>query len=298
MATRENYNILRPLADAMENFIKTVWYNRNPIPNYIEYKPIDEIRVGNSLSLKLGRARTNDIYLNINQQFPHTLVVGNTGQGKSNCIKSILASTINNYPNTDLYLLDFKAVELNIFKNVRQCKMYEYDSDKITESLEIIYNLIQEKYQDMMMRNQYKANVYDKTSILIVEEISIASKKDIKILQKILAIARAVNFYVIITTQRPSCDIISPVLKSLISNIICFKTSNKATSVICIEQEGAEELECIGRGYFKNDYQLVKFQSFYISDEVLNEIIENNTNIINTSKVKSDSNDEEWLNKL
>ncbi len=298
MATRENYNILRPLADAMENFIKTVWYNRNPIPNYIEYKPIDEIRVGNSLSLKLGRARINDIYLNINQQFPHTLVVGNTGQGKSNCIKSILASTINNYPNTDLYLLDFKAVELNIFKNVRQCKMYEYDSDKITESLEIIYNLIQEKYQDMMMRNQYKANAYDKTSILIVEEISIASKKDIKILQKILAIARAVNFYVIITTQRPSCDIISPVLKSLISNIICFKTSNKATSVICIEQEGAEELECIGRGYFKNDYQLIKFQSFYISDEILNGIIENNTNIINTSKVKSDSNDEEWLNNL
>ncbi len=297
MATGEKSNILIPLFDSLEKCVKTIVYNWNPIPSYCEYKLTNETRIGNSLSLPIGTSRTNDIYLNINQSACHTLVCGNTGGGKSNCIKVILSSLLQNYPSVDIYLLDYKAVEFNMFKDVNQCKMYEYDSDRISESLDNLYNMIMEKYQDMMLKGKYKASIYDKTSVLFVEEIALASKHDIKVLQKILAISRAVNFYVVLSTQRPSCDIISPVLKSLISNFICYKTNSKANSVICIEQEGAELLEQVGRAYLKTDDSLVKFQTFYLTDDTLEEVLNNNSKHIHLEDVH-DNNDEAWLNDL
>lgn len=295
----KNNNILYPLANSFEGFIKTIYYNWNKLPNYCEYKVRNEMRIGNSLSLPIGEGKKDTIYLNINQSSCHTLVCGQTGGGKSNCIKVILSNILNLYSSVDLYLLDYKAVELNMFSSTQQCKMYEYDSELISEALNNLYNMIIEKYQDMMFKGKYKASVYDKTSILFVEEVSLASKQDIKVLQKILAISRAINFYVVLTTQRPSCDIISPVLKSLISNIICYKTSNKATSVICIEQEGAEELETVGRAYLKTDNSLVKFQTYYITDDTLKDVLEQNSKHIHLKEnVHDDNNNESWLDNL
>lgn len=293
----DNNNLLRPLVDSMEKFIKCVYYNWNKIPDYCEYQIINEMRIGNSLSLPIGETRKNTIYLNINQSSCHTIVCGQTGGGKSNCIKVILANLLNLYSNVDIYLLDYKAVELNMFKDIYQCKMYEYDSDKITEALNNLYNMIIDKYQSMMSKKKYKASVYDKTSILFVEEISLASKQDIKTLQKILAISRAVNFYVVLSTQRASAnDVLSPTLKSLISNTICYKTSNKATSVVCIGEEGAELLKQVGRAYLKTDDSLVKFQTYHITDDILEKVLENNSPHIHLKESVQD--DESWLSNL
>lgn len=289
-------NLFRPLVDSMEKVVKTVYYNWNSIPDYCEHQIINEMRIGNSLSIPIGEGRKNTIYLNINQSNCHTMVVGQTGNGKSNCIKVILANLLSLYSNVDIYLLDYKAVELNMFKDVHQCKMYEYDADKISEALSNLYNMIIDKYQDMMSKKKYKASIYDKTSILFVEEISLASKQDIKTLQKILAISRAINFYVIITTQRPSCDIISPVLKSLISNRICYKVADTKNSNICIDTEGAELLEQVGRAYLKTDDSLVKFQTYHITDETLEKVLENNSPHIHLKENVQD--DESWLNNL
>ena len=125
--------------------------------------------------------------------------------------------------------------------------------------------------------------------------MSRASKQDIKTLQKILAISRAINFYVIITTQRPSCDIISPVLKSLISNRICYKVSDTKNSNICIDTEGAELLEQVGRAYLKTDDSLVKFQTYHITDEILEKVLESNSPNIH---LKETVHDESWLDNL
>lgn len=291
-----NNNLAYPLINALIDSFKGLHCLMNKMSENIPYELKYETRIGNSISVPLGKTSRSYIYLNINQSQPHTLVVGNTGQGKSNCIKSIVTSLLSKYPTIDLYLLDYKAVELNIFSGVKQCQLYEYDHERISDALKGIYNLILEKYQEMLEKKQYKANVYSKVSILIVEEISLATKQDIKMLQKILSISRAINFYCILSTQRPSCDIISPVLRALISNRICFKVSDKANSNICIEQEGAELLECVGRAYLKDDNSIIKFQAFNISDNNINEVVEFNSSVIKTSTVQSDNDD--WINNF
>ena len=46
-------------------------------------------------------------------------IVGESGSGKSVCTKSLLTSILNmfNEDEADVFLIDFKLVELNLFKN-------------------------------------------------------------------------------------------------------------------------------------------------------------------------------------
>ena len=249
--------------------LKNMYYR---LPTYVDYPINDKVYYGSELMIPIGVNSKGIQYLMINQSNPHTYVCGTTGSGKSNLIKVILSSIINNYPAVQLILLDYKRVELANFKHTTNCIDFQWDSDMISQALEDLLTLVLQRYEVLESKGMTEADYTMSTIVVVIEEISLMSKQDMKILRKIAAISRAVHIYIILTTQRPDNTVLDNVLKSLVSNRICLKTEDSKNSVIALDEPGCELLKNRGQGYMKSNGYITEFQSYYISDEVVKDI--------------------------
>ena len=116
-----------------------------------------------------------------------------------------------------------------------------------------------------------------KYQILVVEEIvnllQDNKKKAMKMLKRLISISRSSGLFVILTTQRPSADVLDVVVKANISNRIVFRTESIKDSVIALDEVGAEKLDIAGRGILKIGSQKTTFLGFYIEDDEVKRLI-------------------------
>lgn len=209
-------------------------------------------------------------------EYPHLLVTGTTGSGKTNFLNNIIIELINNYTANEqkIILIDTRAVNFSLFNGIPHMLI-----PAITDNLKALYALdwiIQE------MRNRYilfsQKNVRDLKSYNEITEYS-NNNKNFKLpqicvfiddlsdlmdtykeeLQKRITIlsqeARAAGIYLILSTYRPSVNILNGIVKANISNRLVFKTAMSIDSKIVIDQGGAEKLDK-GEALFKNNNML------------------------------------------
>lgn len=239
----------------------------------------------NSLKIKIGECEKGLLQINLKEN-PNTLICGTTGSGKSVCSKSILTTIINNFDpdKIKITLCDLKKVELNLFKNVSHVERFSYDLDETTEIIEDFLIECNNRYELLMKNNvvdiyEYNKSCKDKLpyKLLFIEEIVLLlqDKKHVAMdnLKQLLSICRACGIFVIITTQRPSCDIIDSVAKACINNRIVFKVEDYKNSVIAIDCEGAEKLKGKGHGILKVGADFTEFQGYFTSTEQVKSII-------------------------
>lgn len=311
-------NLFQPLVDSTWNFVKFIIDSWRCLPSYVEYKiPNDEYRIGD-ISIPIGYTCKDKCYLNIGQNSVHTMVTGTSGYGKSNLINSIICSISCLYPNVSLYLYDLKGgIELSQYRNMSNVKDFKYKINDVSNALDTIYQMILDKYETMLSNNKRCVSIYDERSIIIIDEVSLCNRKhDIPILEKCLAISRACGIYFIISSQRfSSNDVISPVIRNLIDNIITFKLDSN-TSKLTLGTDEASKLDSVGRGFIKFSDKTILFQSFYINQKQIDEVVSkkqvikyNSKNINNndTTRLKSDNinlytevqiDNTDWISKL
>lgn len=248
------------------------------LPSKIDFKL--PIRTKKTICIPIGEGIEGMLYIDLKEN-PHSYIVGQTGSGKSLATKVILTSLINMYSSNEieLYLCDLKRVELNLFASVRHCKKFVYT---VSDTTELIADLLEEtnrrydlfmkhKVTDIESYNKLKGIKKLKYQVLYIEEMVLlledSKKKAQKLLKQLMAISRASGLYVICTTQRPSSDIIDNVVKSLISNRIVFKVEDTKNSIICLDSEGAEDLQGQGHGILKVGATKTEFRGYFITDE-------------------------------
>lgn len=291
------------LCDALFQYAKVfmeAWYT---LPNKIDY-PIDNQYYLNDIFIPIGESRKGKHYLKIGGEQSHTYIVGQSGSGKSNLIKVILTTLTKNYPNVQLYLLDYKRVELSLFKNTKNCMRFEWDSDNISQALEDLYDLVLRRYDDLAVSEETEVGQNVPPIVCVIEEISLMPKADSKILRKIMAISRAVHVYIIFTTQRPSYEVLDSVIKSLVGNRICLKTEDTKNSIISLDSEGCELLRGHGHAYYKANGITTEIQCYHIKDDTVKTITKEHRRIQSSNQgsrpvepiVSTDT--EGWVNKL
>lgn len=267
-------NLFEPLINSLFELGKVLynWIFIPKLPNFIQYET-QEYK-SDTLAFSIGKkANGEDIWIYLNQS-PHTLLVGQTGWGKSVCIKSILLSIISNY-DVELYLADLKRIELSFFRDIKQCKEYVYTVDDTVEVIDQLLDVCEERYSYMESLGisdlSFDTNKRYKPIIFVLEEIILltSDKKAFKQLYQLLAISRACNIYCFITTQRADGNILTPILKSLLNNRIVFRVQDKQNSIVALDTEGAELLDIKGRFLYSSTCNCLKGQGFYISDEEL-----------------------------
>lgn len=233
--------------------------------------------------IPIGESFHNEIKYIYPNKIPHSLISGTTGSGKSVCTKSILTSILNMYDENEceVILIDFKIVELNLFKKCKQITKYVYETE---EAVEVIADLLEEcrrrykLFQDADVTNLEEYNKkfpnkkLKKQFIFIEEFIMFAEEKTgIKMLRKLASLSRASSQFIFLSCQRPDHTIIDNVLKCNVGNRICFRTEDAKNSAIVIDREGAEKLRGNGHGIYKSGGEDAEIQGYFISNDKIKE---------------------------
>ena len=196
-------------------------------------------------------------------KFPHLLVAGTTGSGKSIFMHAtILTLIMRNSPETlKLMLIDPKKVEMNYYKeiphllcpNISDPQKAYIAFKKLVIEMERRYNLFEASgVRDIGEFNDYaKANGLQKLPFICVfiDEYADLSEacKDIRTpVVRIAQKARSAGIHLVIATQRPSVNVIDGVIKANVPVHVALMTSSATDSITIIGEGGAEQL--LGNG--------------------------------------------------
>ncbi len=229
-----------------------------------------EVSMGRDIA---GRA----VFANL-ATFPHVLIAGQTGAGKSSCINTIVTSILMRTTPDEvrLILIDPKRVEMGQYNNVPHLltevvtnpKKAANALDWAVREMEMRYDLL----ADIGVRDITGYNsMYDKGDIpteddpdpdtgkayerlpfivVVVDELAdlmmIAARDVETSICRLAQMARAVGIHLVIATQRPSVDVITGVIKANVPSRIAFSVSTLADSRVILDQGGAEKL--VGKG--------------------------------------------------
>jgi S-DNA-T family DNA segregation ATPase FtsK/SpoIIIE len=230
------------------------------------------------LDVGMGRDIAGNAVLANLSTFPHVLIAGQTGAGKSSCINSIVTSIlVRTTPDqVRLILVDPKRVELGQYNSVPHLltevvtnpKRAANALDWAVREMEMRYDLLADigvrditGYNAMFDRGELPTHddpdpetgkVYDRLPFIVVvvdelADLMMVAARDVETsICRLAQMARAVGIHLVIATQRPSVDVITGVIKANIPSRLAFSVSTLADSRVILDQMGAEKL--IGKG--------------------------------------------------
>ena len=246
------------------------------------------------LNVAFGKDIKGDIITADFCDFPHILVSGTTGSGKSVFVHSIISTLImrNSPDNLRLVLIDPKQVEMAIYKNIphllcpviTDVKKAKAVMDKLAKEMNRRYQLFEDSYT----RSLEEYNEYAKEEgkeqlpniIVFIDEYADLVQTVKEIAAPVVSIAqkaRAAGIHMLIATQRPSTDVITGVIKGNLPTRVALAVANQVDSVTIIGEGGAEKL--LGRGDMLVSSPLVsksgpkRLQGCYIKSSELRHIM-------------------------
>ena len=215
-------------------------------------------------AIAFGKDIQGDVtYADFNS-FPHLLVAGTTGSGKSIFVHSIISTLImrNSPEDLKLVLVDPKRVEMVKYRDIPHllCPIINDPKkakpllDKLVDEMNDRYDLLAQGdgFSDIIEYNEYaEEHGLDKipTIIAILDEYGDLVETCKEISRPVLLLgqkARACGIHVLIATQSPTSDIITGTIKSNLPTHVALATSNTTQSVTILGEGGAEKL--LGRG--------------------------------------------------
>jgi S-DNA-T family DNA segregation ATPase FtsK/SpoIIIE len=258
------------------------------------------------IALALGRTITNDPYIVDLTKMPHLLVAGATGQGKSVGINAIITSILyKKHPaEVKFVLIDPKRVELPLYTKIERhflAKLPGEEDAIITDTQKVVNTLnslciemdnrlellkgaqarnIKEYNEKFIARklNPEKGHKYLPYIVLIIDEfadlIMTAGREIEGPIGRLAQLARAIGIHLIISTQRPSTNIITGFIKANFPTRIAFRVFSSIDSRTILDATGADRL--VGRGdmLVSSGNEPVRVQCAFIDTPEIEELTE------------------------
>ena len=229
--------------------------------------------------------------------FIHGFILGQTGSGKSTLLRSIINTAILKYSPEDLqlYLMDFKGVELNRYQGIKHVKALLVDNSDPQMTLEVLREL-REEYKLRKKRFQAKGpdikdiDIYNQKypesrlpQILFVADEcqvmfavphgsghTLTIQREISEIVNIIATqGRSFGIHMLLATQQlDETDISGQVLKNLTE---CFLMRCARTDSELLVPDSSELTEKQPKGqacYYHHKELVGKVKTYYVEDEV------------------------------
>ena len=262
------------------------------IRELLEQRPFMESKA--KLPLALGISINGDHIVDDLTRFPHLMVAGSTGSGKSVALNGMLFSLLfKKLPSElELMLIDPKAVEFSPYKGIPHLRREVIiDMDESIEALDEVCELMDKRYGQLeaaQVRNieEYN-NLIDsngkldfmKYSVVVIDELAdlmmVYGKRVEDLVGRLSQKARAAGIHLILATQRPTSDVIKGLIKTNVPARIAFRVSSNVDSRVIINQKGAESMLGKGDCLFSSPQRsnLIRMQSPEVSLEEIERVV-------------------------
>jgi len=257
------------------------------------------------LMVTLGRdVDGNAIFSNV-AKMPHILIAGATGSGKSVTIHAFINSLLfRNGPNTMRFvMIDPKRVELTLYNGIphlltpviTDAKKAILSLKWLTKEMERRYNVLEEhRVRDISSYHESvvgKSDVVRSTEnpdapetmpyiIVVIDELAdIMSTYPRELEAAIVRLAqmsRAVGIHLILSTQRPSVNVITGLIKANIPARVALQVASQIDSRTILDTSGAEKLLGAGDMLFQSGDmgKPKRIQSAFISEKEVKKVTE------------------------
>ena len=229
-------------------------------------------------------------------KFPHALVAGATGMGKSVCINSLMISMLYKArpDQVKFIMIDPKKVEFRMYSGIPHLLIPVITEAKqaagalmwAVDEMERRYEMIEklnirniEAYNERQEKDPSIGEHMPKIVIVIDELNDLMMQVRDPVEQLIMRIAqkaRAAGIHLIIGTQRPDVKVITGTIKANINTRISCKVTSVVDSRTILEMAGAEKLLNRGDMLFKpvDKTKPIRVQGAFVSDNEVEAIMD------------------------
>lgn len=207
---------------------------------------------------------------------PHLMIAGTTGSGKSVALETILLGAVRHYTTDELRVMavDPKGTELTFLEGddhlLGGIGLDSHDAgemlDRAVEEMRHRYELFRERrVRDLAQFNAAASEpipwwliVLDEYADLTLgdEQRALVETPMVRIAQR----ARAAGIHVILATQRPSAEVIRPVIRSNFPAQLALRVRSAVDSRIVIDEGGAEALAGKGDALLRTARSITRVQ--------------------------------------
>lgn len=272
-----------------------------------------EFNASGHLGFILGRDVSGEPMIADVDKMPHLLIAGSSGSGKSIAIHSLIASLLyKNSPETlRLILIDPKRVELSIYEGIPHLISPVITNPK--KSLAVFGWLIEEmnrRYEILMRSGSRDIGSYNKKRtedtmpyiLIIIDELAdlmVTYGREVEgSIVRLAQMARATGLHLVLSTQRPSVEVVTGLIKANITSRIALQLPSQTDSRTVLDTSGAEKLLGGGDMLFVSAEipRPKRIQGAYISEEEVNKIADfirdNNKNLVAAESAEFNGNEE------
>ncbi|MBN1400965.1 MAG: DUF87 domain-containing protein [Anaerolineae bacterium] len=245
------------------------------------------------LKFALGRDVSGGPVVTDLDKMPHLLIAGATGSGKSVCLNAIIVSLLmtNTPDQLKLLLIDPKRVELTKYNGTPHLVApVVVDAEKVILSLRWVMQEMDRRYGTFAEHGARNLAAYNRLAkrkgleplpliVVIVDELAdlmLTSGEDVeRTVCRLAQMARATGIHLVISTQRPSVDVVTGLIKANFPARISFAVTSQVDSRVILDAPGAENL--LGRGDMlfmtPASAKLQRIQGCFVSDSEIDAVV-------------------------
>ncbi len=266
----------------------------NKAPEFVSLKKMMESQAMKSseskLSVALGLDVSGDPIVATLDRMPHVLIAGQTGSGKSVCVNAFLSTLLLRATPSEvkLILVDPKRVELTGYNGIPHLlSPVIVEPEKVISALRWIMGEMDRRYKLFAQAGARNIEGYNEMSgfqalpyiVLIIDELAdvmLFSPVEVEdSITRIAQMSRATGIHMVLSTQRPSVDVITGLIKANIPCRIAFAVASQVDSRVILDGQGAEKL--LGRGdmlYLPPEQaKPMRIQGAFVTDKDINSLV-------------------------
>ncbi len=259
------------------------------------------------LLMSLGKGTSGlSFYANLAKS-PHLLIAGTTGSGKSITIHALITSLLyrNSPDNLKFIMVDPKRVELTLYNKIPHLLTPVItDAKKTILALKWAAKEMERRYEILQSHSLQNISSYHKNVlepelkkakgrkpdeekpietmpyiVIVVDELADIMQAYPRELEsaivRLAQMSRAVGIHLILSTQRPSVNVITGLIKANIPSRIALQVASQIDSRTILDMPGAEKL--LGQGdmlYLSAEMsQPQRIQSAFISENEVKDVV-------------------------
>lgn len=261
------------------------------------------------LLMSLGKDIAGKAHFSNLAKAPHMLIAGTTGSGKSVTIHAVITSLLfrNSPENLKFIMIDPKRVELTLYNKTPHLltpvitdakkailalkwaakemnRRYDVLQEKGARDIDsyhksVLAPALEEWKKDGSPTNDVKLPETMPYIVIVIDELADIMQTYPRELEsaivRLAQMSRAVGIHLIISTQRPSVNVITGLIKANIPTRVALQVSSQIDSRTILDQPGAEKL--LGAGdmlYLGGEMSKpVRLQSAYIGEKEVKDVV-------------------------